>query len=102
MELSKLVQALKSTGLPVAYGATKKGTQAPFLVYMGRGTDRMFADNTIYSAFDNYDIEYYFEDKSPEVEKTIEETLLANGLIYEKGDDVNIEDSDLYYITYSI
>lgn len=102
MELNDIIKVLRSTGLDVGYQTVKKGTQAPFLVYTGNGADTFLADGTVYHQTDHYDIEYYFEDKDPKLERKIESTLLSAGLIYGKSEDVDLEDSDLHYITYSI
>lgn len=102
-ELKNLLEEWKTvTGMPYAYSAVKKGVTAPFLVYLGTSPDFAYADNTIYYSEEHFDIEYYFQHKDPETEHNFEQLLLKAGAVYSKSEDINVEDSDLHYITYSI
>lgn len=102
-ELKNLLEDWKTeTGTPYAYSAVKKGVKAPFLVYLGNSPDLAFADNTIYYSEEHFTIEYYFQNKDPETEHNFEQLLLKAGAVYSKSEDVNMEDSDLHYIIYSI
>lgn len=102
MELSELIKVLESKGYSIDYGAAKAGVKAPFLVYIGAGASTLLADNTIYNQVNHYDIEYYFEDKNPKLERKLEQTLLEAGVIYSKSEDIDLEENELHYIVYSI
>lgn len=95
--------ALKTTGLPVAYAVfTDQNTQPPYLVYIGAGQYIFAADDDYYYRRNNYQVEYYFKDKNEENELAIEDAILSNGYRYTKSDDVPIEDEGVYVIYYSI
>ena len=93
--------------MPVAYSHFKKDDEdapesPPYLVYLGAGQTTMDADNTHYYRQNQYQIEYYFIDKSEETETAIEDLLLENGFLYEKSEDVYIEDEDVFVIYYTV
>ena len=89
-----IYQVLQSTGLPCAYSHFKTPQEPPYLVYLGSGQDVLEADNTHYWKNNRYQIEYYFTDKNETNEAAIEKVLLENGLLYDKSEDVFIEDED--------
>lgn len=95
-------EALQSTGLPCAYSHFEKFRKPPYIVYMGDGQDTMTADDTIYWSNNRYQIEYYFTAKNEEAETAIEQALLSAGYIYEKTDDIYLEDEEVYLIYYYI
>lgn len=97
-----IYQTLKTTGLPCAYSHFKKAQKPPYLVYIGNGQDTFDADNTHYWRRNNYQVEYYFTEKSEQNEAVIEEKLLENGFIYTKSDDVFIQDEGVYVIYYQV
>lgn len=100
-----IFETLQATGLPCAYSHftdKHKPKKPPYLVYIGNGQDTSEADNTIYFSENNYQIEYYFTQKNEETEATIEETLLANGYLYDKSEDIYIEDDGVFVIYYYI
>ena len=47
-------------------------------------------------------IEYYFTQKNEANETAIEDALLENGFLYEKSEDVYIEDENVFVIYYNI
>ena len=93
---------LKGLGYPVAYGYHSKGTELPYFCIMGAGQQHFEADNTYYVKQDNWQIEYYFRKKDPELEEDIEDLLLENGYKYEKSEDVYIDGEDVFLIYYNI
>ena len=97
-----LYQTLQSTGLPCAYSHFKTKQEPPYLVYIGSGQDTFDADNTHYWRQNNYQVEYYFTKKNEANEAAIEDALLESGFIYEKSEDVFIEDEDVFVIYYTI
>ena len=99
MELISLLQGLK---LPAAYGKFSNETEPPYAIIMGAGQERFFGDNTIYSKKNDYTVEYYFRSKSRTNEEALESALLSDGYIYEKSEDVYIEDENVFVIYYTV
>lgn len=96
-----IYQVLQSTGLPCAYSHFKKAVEPPYLVYIGVGQDVFEADNTHYWRNNRYQIEYYFTTKNESNEEAIEKALLDNGFLYDKSEDVYIEDEGVFVIYYN-
>ena len=97
-----IYQILATLGKPVAYGHHSKPTDPPYFTLMGAGQDQFQADNTYYTKKDHWQIEFYFEDKDPELEETIEALLLQYGLKYDKSEDIYLDDEDIFVIYYDI
>lgn len=95
-------------GLPVAYSHFRKDAgdkipeSPPYLVYLGAGQTTSPADNTHYYRRNRYQIEYYFTEKDEEKEAAIEDVLLKNGYLYEKSEDVYIEEMGVFVIYYTV
>ena len=91
--------------IPVAYShfTDENVPKAPpYLVYIGDGQDTFKADNTYYWTANNYQLEYYFTKKNEAEEAAIEKLLLDNGFLYEKSEDVYIENEGVFVIYYNI
>ena len=97
-----IYEALQSTGLPCAYSHFKKPQDPPYLVYIGNGQDVLEADNTHYWRRNTYQVEYYFAKKNEAAEASIEDALLAAGFMYEKSEDIYIEDQGVFVIYYYV
>lgn len=97
-----IYDTLTKTGLPVRYSHFTAPQAPPFLVWLGNGQNQMSADNTRHWHLNTYSVEYYFRDKSPELENTIEEALLEDGYRFDKSEDVYIDSEGVYSITYSV
>lgn len=97
-----IFQTLQSTNLPCAYSHFKTPQEPPFIVYIGNGQSTFEADNTIYYHKNTYQIEYYFTQKNEANESAIESALLTAGYIYEKSEDIYIEDEDVFVIYYYV
>ena len=97
-----IYQVLQSTGLPCAYSHFKKKQSPPYIVYIGNGQETFQADNTHYWKQNTYQVEYYFTTKNESNEEAIETALLDNGFLYEKSEDVYIEDEGVFVIYYYI
>ena len=97
-----IYQTLQSTGHPCAYSHFKTAQDPPYIVYIGNGQDVLNADNTHYWRRNTYQVEYYFTTKNESNEAVIEDALLENGFIYEKSEDVYIEDQGVFVIYYYI
>ena len=92
-------------GIPCAYSHFRDDDvpeAPPYLVYIGNGQDIFEADNTYYWARNRYQIEYYFTEKNEEQEAAIETLLLDNGYLYDKSEDVYIEEQGVFVIYYYV
>ena len=97
-----IFQTLQSTGLPCAYSHFKTAQEPPYIVYIGNGQNTMKADDTVYWRNNTYQVEYYFTTKNEANEINIEDALLNAGYVYEKSEDVYIEDQGVFVIYYTI
>ena len=97
-----IYQTLQSTGLPCAYSHFKKKKSPPYIVYIGNGQETFQADNTHYWKQNTYQVEYYFTTKNESNEEAIETALVDNGFLYEKSEDVYIEEEEVFVIYYYI
>ena len=95
-----IYQVLQSTGLPCAYSHFKTGQEPPYIVYIGNGQDTFEGDNTHYWKRNRYQVEYYFAVKNESNETSIESALLDAGFIYEKSEDLYLEDQGVFMIYY--
>lgn len=97
-----IYQTLQSTSLPCAYSHFKKAQSPPYIVYIGNGQETFEADNTHYWKQNTYQVEYYFTTKNESNEASIEDALLNAGYLYEKSEDIYIEDEGVFVIYYYI
>lgn len=97
-----IYQVLQSTGLPCAYSHFRTKQSPPYIVYIGSGQDVFEADNTHYYKENTYQVEYYFTTKDESNEASIEDALLEAGYLYEKSEDVFIEDQGVFVIYYYV
>ena len=97
-----IYQTLQSTGLPCAYSHFKTSQTPPYIVYIGNGQDTFNADDTHYWKNNRYQVEYYYTQKNESNEASIENALLGSGFLYEKSEDVYIEEEDVFVIYYYI
>lgn len=98
-------EVLESTGLPCAYShfrETDSPRTPPYIVYIGGGQNVMEADNTHYWRENRYQVEYYFTTKNEQNETAIENALLEGGFLYDKSEDVFIEDENVFVIYYNV
>ena len=98
--MASIYSTLQSTGLPCAYSHFKTDQTPPYIVYIGNGQDNLDADNTHYWRNNRYQVEYYFTEKSESNEASIEDALLGAGFIYEKSEDIYLEDQGVFLIYY--
>jgi hypothetical protein len=71
-------------------------------VYIGNGQDTFQADNTHYWKQNTYQVEYYFTTKNEQNEAGLENALLEAGYLYEKSEDIYIEEEEVFVIYYYI
>lgn len=92
-------------GIPCAYSHFRDDDvpeTPPYLVYIGNGQDTFEADNSYYWSRNRYQIEYYFTEKDESQEAAIEKLLLDNGYLYDKSEDVYIEEQGVFVIYYYV
>lgn len=92
-------------GIPCAYSHFRDDDvpeAPPYLVYIGNGQDTFEADNSYYWSRNRYQIEYYFTEKDENQEAAIEKLLLDNGYLYDKSEDVYIEEQGVFVIYYYV
>ena len=100
-----IYDTLKKTDLPCVYShfrKNKKPVTPPYIAYIGNGQRNLNADDTHYWRENNYQVEYYFIDKDEEKETAIEDALLADGFLYEKSEDIYLEEEGVFLIYYYI
>ena len=97
-----IYQTLQTTGLPCAYSHFRTKQSPPYIVYIGSGQEVFEADNTHYYKENTYQVEYYFTTKDESNEASIEDALLEAGYLYEKSEDVYIEDQGVFVIYYYV
>lgn len=100
-----IFEILQQTGLPCAYShfdEENSPAAPPYIVYLGGGQQNFEADNTFYYQRNRYQIEYYFTKKDEDAEAQIEQLLLVNGYLYDKSEDVYIEDEGVFVIYYNV
>ena len=100
--MTSIYSVLQSTGLPCAYSHFRTPQEPPYIVYIGNGQDVFEADNTHYWRKNTYQVEYYFTTKNEQNEASIEDALLTAGFLYEKSEDVYIEDQGVFVIYYYV
>lgn len=98
-----IYETLQSTGLPCVYSHFhNKNIEPPYLAYIGNGQNTLQADNTHYWKENTYQVEFYFKEKNETIEAGIEDALLDAGFIYDKSEDIFLEDQGVFLIYYYI
>ena len=102
MTQAELCAALKSLGMPVAYGEfVAPGVPPPFITYQFNSNDDLFADDKNAVAADTYQVELYTSKKDPIKEKLVEDKFKELGLPYGKT-EAYIEAEKIRQIVYEI
>jgi len=102
MSDSLIFTTLKKTGLPYAYSHFRTKQAPPYIVYIGNGQTTFQGDNTHYWRTNRYQVEYYYTVKDESKEASIEKELLDAGFLYEKSEDIYLEDQNVFLIYYYI
>ena len=100
--MDKLLEALRSSGIPFAYHHFAEGETAapPFVCYLLPSSRNCFADDKVYQQITEVHIELYTDRKSFETEQQLEYTLDSAGFCYNKT-EVWIESEQLYEVLYT-
>ena len=95
------IEIFKDFSLDIEYSIPSKDETA-FLVYRGKGSTNLNAEDHVYYADYDYTIEYYFKYKDEERERAIEARLDEAEVGWYKSGDVYIEEEDMFVIYYNI
>jgi hypothetical protein len=98
---AKLFALLKTTGLPVAYHHFVSPPSPPYIVYLFSYSSNFGADNKVYDAEKNFQVELYTKTKDPTSEALIEGLFDANEIYWEKT-EMYIDSEGLYQVLYEI
>lgn len=101
MTQAELYQALKSLGIPVAYGSFSTPVTPPFITYQFAYSSDLIADNQNYVDISNFQVELYTAKKDLAAEKLIQDKLKELGLPYSKVETF-LEEEKLYQVIYEI
>lgn len=106
MTQGELFQALKSLGMPVAYGEfinteENPAPSPPFITYQFAYDSGLKADNQNYLDISNFQIELYTVTKDPVREKLVQDKLKELRLPYSKV-EAYIESEKVRQIVYEI
>jgi len=96
-----LFTLLKTLNLPVAYHHFTSPPSPPYIVYLFSYNSNFGADNKVYDAKKNFQVELYSKAKDLASEKLIEDLLDANDIYWEKT-ETYIESEGLYQVLYEI
>lgn len=97
-----ITELINTFSIPAGYGVFQERQKPPFVLYLGAGQGHFIADNMIYAKQEQYQLEYYFTKKKAALENEIESKLISDGWLYEKSEDVYIEDQKLFVIYYTV
>lgn len=101
MTQAELFQALKTLGMPVAYGEFTQPTAPPFIVYQHAYSTGLMADNKNILDVGNFQVELYTKYKDPAKEKLVQDKLQEIELPYTKR-EFFIESENLRQVIYEI
>lgn len=106
MNQTELFTALKSLGMPVAYGEfldTPKNPAPPppFITYQFVNDSDLKADNQNYVDISNFQIELYANKKDPTKEKLVQDKLKELRLPYSKI-EARIDSENLWQVIYTV
>jgi len=101
MDEATLYALLKTINLPVAYHHFTSPPTPPYIVYLFSYSSNFGADNKVYNAEKNFQVELYAKTKDPTSEALIEDLFDANDIYWEKT-ETYIESEGLYQVLYEI
>lgn len=101
MDEATLFTLLKTTKLPVAYHHFVSPPSPPYIVYLFSYNSNFGADNKVYEAEKNCQVELYAKIKDLASEALIEDLFNANDIYYEKTETF-IESEGLFQVLYEI
>jgi hypothetical protein len=96
-----LFTLLKTINLPVAYHHFTSPPSPPYIVYLFSYGSNFGADNKVYDAAKNFQVELYTKTKDLASEKLIEDALNGADVYWEKT-EMYIDSEGLYQVLYEI
>lgn len=104
MTIKEVIKMLKQLNLPVVYQSFKPGQvpNLPYFIVREDQKDFITTDNEIYYSVNNYEIEFYFQNKDQDFENKIENLFKDNKIIYSVSGDIYISEERFNLKTYSI
>ena len=88
MDEATLYALLKTTKFPVAYHHFTSPPCPPYIVYLFSYSSNFGADNKVYKAFKNFQVELYTKVKDTASEALIEDVFDANSIYWEKTETI--------------
>ena len=101
MDEAALFALLETAGLPVAYHHFTSPPIPPYIVYLFSYNSNFGADNKVYNAAKNGQVELYTTKKDLTSEALIESLFNANDIYWEKT-ETYIDSEGLYQVLYEI
>ena len=101
MDEETLFTLLKTLNLPVAYHHFTSPPSPPYIVYLFSYSSNFGADNKVYEAGKNFQVELYTKTKEPASEALIEGLFDANEIYWDKT-EIYIDSEGLYQVLYEI
>ena len=101
MDEGTLFALLRTTKLPVAYHHFTSPPTPPYIVYLFSYSSNFGADNKVYDAAKNFQVELYTKAKDLASEKLIENLFDATEIYWDKT-ETYIESEGLYQVLYEI
>lgn len=101
MTHEEVIEMLTETVLPFAYDHFAEGESPdpPFICFLFPESENFAADNIVYAAFQNLNVELYTDEKNPELEAAVEDVFSRHELFWQKS-EVWIETEKLYEVLY--
>ena len=96
------IELFKPLNIPIGYYKNPRPRVVPFMVYYGVGMDSVMADNINYYNCQRFNIELYTLKKDFELEDKIENILIENEIVFEKGAEVFIPEEKTFMTPYYI
>ncbi len=101
MDEATLFTLLKTLNLPVAYHHFTSPPSPPYVVYLFSYSSNFGADNKVYVAEKNYQVELYSKTKDLTSEALIEGLFDAHEIYWDKT-ETYIDSEGLYQVLYEI
>ena len=101
MDEAALFTLLETAGLRVAYHHFTSPPSPPYIVYLFSYSSNFGADNKVYDAEKNFQVELYTKTKDPTSEALIEGLFDANEIYWDKT-ETYIDSEGLYQVLYEI
>ena len=101
MDEATLFTLLKTTNMPVAYHHFTSPPSPPYIVYLFSYSSNFGADNKVYDAEKNFQVELYTKTKDPTSEALIEGLFDAHEIYWDKT-ETYIDSEGLYQVLYDI